>query len=129
MTMKPCKEGNREISQDAATVRKTKFRTWVIVTFVTLLIYVGIKKTSSVPLEPSVEVPMSITAKQFHRDYQANEARADEKYKGKLLTVTGNVASIDKDLWGILLYSLVLAICSMMLESNLPVEMNPGLPV
>ncbi|MEI6790109.1 MAG: hypothetical protein WCK42_02890 [Myxococcaceae bacterium] len=65
-----------------------------------LLIYVGIKKTSSVPLEPSVEVPMSITAKQFHRDYQANEARADEKYKGKLLTVTGNVASIDKDLWG-----------------------------
>ena len=34
---------------------------------------------------------------QLWNDYQANEVAADEKYKGKELSVSGVVESIDKD--------------------------------
>lgn len=40
---------------------------------------------------------MRVSAKQLWDDYQANEVRADEQYKGKSLLVTGTVQSIDKD--------------------------------
>ncbi|MEO6776140.1 MAG: hypothetical protein ABI467_24505 [Kofleriaceae bacterium] len=41
-----------------------------------------------------------VTAKQLFADYQANEVRADDRYKGKLLRVSGRVAKIAKDITG-----------------------------
>lgn len=49
--------------------------------------------------EPA-EIALPVTARQLYRDYQANEPRADAKYKGKLLKVTGRVNSIDKGPFG-----------------------------
>ncbi|MFI8572949.1 hypothetical protein ACIGEO_15680 [Stenotrophomonas bentonitica] len=43
-------------------------------------------------------VPVEITARQLHRDYEANEVAADVLYKGKRLLITGEVASIQTDL-------------------------------
>ncbi|MHC9014671.1 OB-fold protein [Stenotrophomonas bentonitica] len=42
--------------------------------------------------------PVEITARQLHRDYEANEVAADVLYKGKRLLITGEVASIQTDL-------------------------------
>lgn len=42
---------------------------------------------------PTVEV----TAKQLFADYEANEVSADDKYKGKVLRVTGKISTIGKD--------------------------------
>jgi len=42
--------------------------------------------------------PVEITARQLHRDYEANEVAADVLYKGKRLLITGEVASIQRDL-------------------------------
>lgn len=47
----------------------------------------------SQPAGPAI----SVTAKQLFEDYQKNEVSADDKYKGKLLKVSGTVHSIDKD--------------------------------
>ncbi|MFF2048624.1 hypothetical protein HMPREF3113_01785 [Stenotrophomonas sp. HMSC10F06] len=43
-------------------------------------------------------VPVEISARQLHRDYEANEVAADVLYKGKRLLITGEVASIQTDL-------------------------------
>ncbi|AOX64168.1 hypothetical protein BIZ42_02345 [Stenotrophomonas sp. LM091] len=43
-------------------------------------------------------MPVEITARQLHRDYEANEVAADVLYKGKRLLITGEVASIQTDL-------------------------------
>ncbi|KIA79958.1 hypothetical protein QR66_13085 [Chromobacterium piscinae] len=40
---------------------------------------------------------MKVTALKLYQDYDDNEAAADDIYKGKLLEVSGRVASIDKD--------------------------------
>lgn len=40
---------------------------------------------------------VTVGAAQLWTDYQNNEVAADEKYKGRLLLVTGTIASIDKD--------------------------------
>lgn len=46
----------------------------------------------------SEKIPdIRISASQLHRDYQANEVRADTMYKGKILEITGVVESIGKD--------------------------------
>ncbi len=50
------------------------------------------------PEAPVVKTPdMDVSASQLQKDYKANEVAADNKYKGKLLRVTGTVESIDKD--------------------------------
>lgn len=40
---------------------------------------------------------VSVTASKLFSDYDSNEVSADMKYKGKLLSVSGTVQSIDKD--------------------------------
>ena len=46
---------------------------------------------------PPPEKAIPVKAEKLHRDYAANEAAADDKYKGKLLLVEGVIRSIDKD--------------------------------
>lgn len=41
-----------------------------------------------------------VSAKKLYQDYQANEVRADAKYKGKRIGCAGRVESIDKDILG-----------------------------
>lgn len=49
---------------------------------------------------------MAVSSSQLFNDYQANEVSADNKYKGKMLLVTGTVASIDKGPFGGLILRL-----------------------
>lgn len=49
--------------------------------------------------EIATETPaLSVSAGQLYADYEANGVAADEKYKGKVLRVTGKVNSIDRDI-------------------------------
>jgi hypothetical protein len=41
-------------------------------------------------------LPLSVTADKLQRDYQNNEVRGDNAYQGKMLIVSGKVASIDR---------------------------------
>lgn len=43
--------------------------------------------------------PIAVTADELYRAYDANEAAADERFKGKPLLVEGVIASIDKDIF------------------------------
>ncbi|MBM2883156.1 hypothetical protein JFK97_02020 [Chromobacterium phragmitis] len=55
-------------------------------------------QTSSAPAaEAPKEAAVKVTALKLAQDYDDNEAAADDVYKGKLLEVSGRVASIDKD--------------------------------
>lgn len=40
---------------------------------------------------------VEVTAKQLYADYEANEVNADDKYKGKVLHVSGTISTIGKD--------------------------------
>jgi len=47
---------------------------------------------------PTASGPVvDVSAKQLYADYEANEVSADDKYKGKVLRVSGTVLSIGKD--------------------------------
>lgn len=41
---------------------------------------------------------MTISARQLHQAYEANEVAADTKYKGKILQISGTVEDIGKDI-------------------------------
>jgi hypothetical protein len=41
---------------------------------------------------------ISISAQQLYQEYAANEVAADQKYKGQILSVTGTVDAIAKDI-------------------------------
>lgn len=53
--------------------------------------------TSSAASQPA-EPPMMVTAKTLVEDYKGNEVAADQKYKGKILEVSGKIASIDSSI-------------------------------
>lgn len=50
--------------------------------------------TASKPKEPEIK----ITAAELVAEYKANEARADAKFKGKLIELSGTVEGVDSDL-------------------------------
>lgn len=53
----------------------------------------------SVQEDVSTAAPAArVTAAQLFADYDANEVAADEKYKGKVLIVTGTIEDIGKDI-------------------------------
>jgi hypothetical protein len=51
------------------------------------------------PVEPPKPVA-TVTADELLAEYQKNEVAADQKYKDKLVQVTGKVAAVKKDLFG-----------------------------
>ncbi|RLI79751.1 hypothetical protein DRP07_09830 [Archaeoglobales archaeon] len=54
---------------------------------------------TSTPISTSTpESIISVTAKKLISDYDSNEIAADEKYKGKIITVTGEIDSVSKDI-------------------------------
>ena len=57
------------------------------------------KKTESEIKEQTAQTPaLEVSASQLYSDYEANGVAADEKYKNKILKVTGTVNTIDKDI-------------------------------
>ena len=54
----------------------------------------GLEKSKSVPPNPSI----SVSAEQLISEYKDNEIAADQKYKGKLIQVTGRVDHVGKDI-------------------------------
>jgi len=62
--------------------------------------------TEAPPTPPPTEQPapvpqiIEITAAQLYAEYEANEIAADQKYKNKMLKVTGVLSSISKDILG-----------------------------
>lgn len=57
-------------------------------------------KRGTVGLSPLSTPPISVTAVNLYRAYEANEVAADGQYKGKRLLVSGEVDSIDKNFMG-----------------------------
>lgn len=54
--------------------------------------------SSPAPLAAKPEVPaVPVSAGELFSEYQANEISADDRYKGKVLLVSGTLAGIDKD--------------------------------
>lgn len=57
------------------------------------------KKTEKEVAEKEASQPaIEVTAKQLFADYEANEIAADQKYKDKVVIVTGTVNDISKDI-------------------------------
>lgn len=54
----------------------------------------------SVDKVESMEPTAKVTAQAILAEYKANEVGADQKYKDKLIQVTGTVAAVKKDLFG-----------------------------
>ena len=46
----------------------------------------------------SKQPEVTVTAKEIQSEYKANAARADAKYKGKVIQISGRIVSIDTDL-------------------------------
>lgn len=62
------------------------------------LIGLGAKKQAAEDRQVAAGPALAITADALHSEYDANEVAADEKYKGKVLEVTGTVKEIGKDI-------------------------------
>lgn len=52
---------------------------------------------AAVSLPSPDEPPVRVTPEQLRRDYDGNEVSADERYRGKMLEVTGLVRAVKKD--------------------------------
>lgn len=78
---------------------------WIIAVIV-IIIWAGSsgskKNTNSTNTQGAptaqTEVATKVTATTLMKDYEANEVAADQKYKNKLLEVTGTINTIGKDL-------------------------------
>ncbi len=104
MGLQKCKECGNQVSDKAETcpacgspVKKPLSAGKVILGLIAFFILVGIfsnpgKKsitsTPALPIDPDT----------LFSEYEANEVRADEKYKGKRIQVSGYVDSIGKDI-------------------------------
>lgn len=73
----------------------------IVVLFVIALLAPDSKNSSGAPPAAINDAApdLSVVAERIVADYTANEVSADQKYKGKLIEVTGAVDSIGKDLF------------------------------
>lgn len=56
-------------------------------------------KTEAKPVEPTKATPqVTVTSASIAKEYSENELAADEKYKGKIIEISGKVYSIDNGL-------------------------------
>jgi hypothetical protein len=55
---------------------------------------------ASPPAASGSGVPMIVSAPQYHADYEANPIAADNRYKGRTLTVFGTVRLVGRDIQG-----------------------------
>ncbi|MDY6791963.1 MAG: hypothetical protein SWH54_11920 [Thermodesulfobacteriota bacterium] len=70
---------------------------------VLIVFYVYPRLTSKIDEKPQVqysEPAVSITAFRLYKIYQQNEPSADRKFKGEIVSVSGEIGSIGKDMIG-----------------------------
>lgn len=81
---------------------KNYFKHFVtLITFLSfvLMIIGSSDDNAAIENEISDQMPaIEVSAKKLYSDYDANGVSADMKYKGKVLSVTGKVNNIDKDI-------------------------------
>jgi len=63
----------------------------------TVLAAGSVETDSSASKTASEASSYTLTGEQLHSEYEANKIAADTKYEGKVVTVTGTVSSIGKD--------------------------------
>ena len=124
MAMKECRECKKEVSTEAKVCpscgvknpTKKKSRTLGILLglgiFIAVIAMLGEKGKSTTAQETTQsaaatqsssqpkaapETAIEVTSRTIAKEYEQNEARADQQYKGKLLLVTGTVSGITKD--------------------------------
>lgn len=78
-------------------MKKHLLSVFAVVIFAAMAIASNSTKDDEKKATESNAPPIEITAKNLASDYAANEVSADQKYKGKVLQVTGSVESINKD--------------------------------
>ena len=81
----------RYLNRDKATMHKISLKVRAIFALVIALGFLILGATSR-----AAEKPIRIAANKLMAEYQKNEIAADERYKGKLLAVTGIVANVGK---------------------------------
>lgn len=73
----------------------------VVVLVVLGIIAVGSIDTDTDTQKVQSQAPIyTISANQLYREYDSNEVAADEKYKGKVVIVSGAIQNIGKDIMG-----------------------------
>lgn len=72
----------------------------ILVIGILLLSACGEPAPSPSTTQPAARAVIEISAAQLYEEYEANEIAADQKYKDKMLKVTGVVSSIGKDVLG-----------------------------
>jgi len=68
------------------------------VAFIVLAIASSEDKIIEWEVSESSSPPIEVSSRQLFYDYESNEVAADQKYKEKILVVTGKIASIGKDI-------------------------------
>jgi len=102
-------EDAKKCQHCSSDLRNWFLKHWIISTILVLIIIgtvfgSGGKKdsagtTSSTPTAAAeTPVDIKVTASQLYAAYRANEIDADNKYKGKILEVSGTVSTIGKDI-------------------------------
>lgn len=86
--------------------RKRLGWTWPAKIFLALIVvgifgaFIGNKTNSMSSAQKEAEQPVikaiSITAEQLYKEYEANEVAADQKYKNKILNLSGTIRDIGK---------------------------------
>lgn len=92
----------------------TDWKTWATAVVILFLINVfgqapekstqnSVTPTKQEEVKANTEVvaeikPIEISAANLEKEYKANEVAADTKYKGKIVKISGTVASVDKDI-------------------------------
>jgi hypothetical protein len=116
MALVTCKECKQQVSDGASACphcgakvrKKTSALTWIVSAVFAFIVFGMVtgdndgnsnRVSGATVATPAAEPPISVSAVDLARAYERNEAAADAAYKGRLLRVTGVVASIDKDLF------------------------------
>lgn len=82
-------------------VKQIQIAIGIIISIVALVVVIGTAmiKTKQPKENPETLVPSyTLTASQLYAAYDANEVAADNKYKGKVIVVSGTIESIGKDI-------------------------------
>lgn len=122
MALKKCKECGNEVSSKGVCPKcgkdqrnffvKHKVITFILIIIVLSIIAVAngenevnngnntIPTQGSVIEQPNNEEIIEVDYNTLHKEYMDNPIAADAKYKGKILSLTGNVDSIDREIAG-----------------------------
>lgn len=106
---KKCKHCAMMIPRDAKICphcREKLGLTWPVKIFLALIVvgifgaFIGNNTNSTSSAQKEAERPVveaiSITAEQLYKEYEANEVAADQKYKNKILNLSGTIRDIGK---------------------------------